>query len=163
LISEYNGFCFGVNKMPSVEDVAEWVVDFSKKHGDPVTNLKLQKLLYYAQAWYLALNDEPLFPEDIEAWVYGPVVPEVYQSFKENGAQPIKNDVDPPQLSEKLQDHLEEVLEVFGGYSSFQLEQMTHQEDPWKNARGDLPPDEPSNEKISHEDMKRYYRQLIED
>lgn len=151
--------------MPKANEVALWIISFCKKHGDRITNLKLQKLLYYAQAWHLALYNRPLFPEDIEAWTYGPVVPEVYHTFKAFNGEPIEIDQDHSQvdLPEDIVGHLEEIIEVFGGYSSYQLERMTHQEDPWKNARGDVPLGEPSNEVISHEDMANYYTQLIEE
>jgi uncharacterized phage-associated protein len=141
-------------------DVAKWIVGFSGEHGDPVTNLRLQKLLYYAQAWYLALRDEPLFGERIEAWVYGPVVPEVYRAFRDFGAMPISIDTESPEFSREISDHLGEIMAVFGGYSSYQLEIMTHNEAPWLKARDGIAPDEPSNAVIAHEDMKEFYRAL---
>ena len=67
-----------VMKEPSAQQIADYLIAFSHSVGDPISNLKLQKLLYYAQAWYLALHNEPLFPESIEAWVHGPAVPPVY-------------------------------------------------------------------------------------
>jgi len=62
--------------------IAKHILKICADHGDNLTNLKLQKLLYYSQAWYLALNDETLFSDDIEAWVHGPVVSSVYQEYK---------------------------------------------------------------------------------
>lgn len=62
--------------------VADYIIAFAHEHGDPVSNLKLQKLLYYAQAWHLALHDNPLFDERIEASVHGPAVPPVYGALQ---------------------------------------------------------------------------------
>ena len=146
--------------MLSALDIAKWIIKFCEQHGDPITNLKLQKLLYYAQAWNLALHDEPVFDETIEAWVYGPVVPQVYRAFKSFGAEPLLIETEEPELPDAVVDHLKEVMEVFGGYSSYQLEIMTHRESPWLRARGDLAPDEPCTATILHDDMKEYYRKL---
>ena len=63
----------------NAQDVANFFIGRFQEAQDPVTNLKLQKLLYYAQGWYLAFFDEPLFDERIEAWLHGPVVPPIYQ------------------------------------------------------------------------------------
>lgn len=145
----------------SAGEVANYLLWFSADHGDCLTNLKLQKLLYYAQAWYLALYDEPLFDQEIEAWVHGPVVPTVYHRFSNYKADPIPVDSIPKaRLSKKVQGHLEEILRVFGGFSAYQLEKLTHQEAPWRNARKGLPIDEASRSIISKNDMKRFYREL---
>lgn len=142
--------------------IAEYIIGFSQRHGDPISNLKLQKLLYYSQAWFLALFDTPLFNERIEAWVHGPVVPPVYGDFKAWSWTPIVTQFDPDgiQLPENVKAHVQEVLEVYGGMSAYQLEQLTHSEEPWLKARGNTPPDEPSTAVISHDDMKAYYRSV---
>jgi uncharacterized phage-associated protein len=142
--------------------IADFVICFSREHGDPVSNLKLQKLLYYAQAWYLALNDHALFDERIEAWVHGPAVPPVYGDFKQWSWQPITMNVDPPNLEEGVVAHLNEVMDAYGGFSAYELERLTHDEDPWRNARQGLAPDEPSHMVISHDDMRRYYRARLD-
>ena len=66
----------------TADRVAARLVNFSHEHGSPVSNLKLQKLLYYAQAWHLAFFGAPLFDEDFEAWVHGPVVPRVFRCYR---------------------------------------------------------------------------------
>jgi uncharacterized phage-associated protein len=144
----------------SAQNVARWILLFSEEHGDALTNLRLQKLLYYAQAWHLALHNKPLFSEEVEAWIYGPVVPIVYRKYKRYRNMPITCDEELPALPNRAVSFLREILEVFGGYSSYQLERMTHNEKPWKKARGDLPPDAASRAVIQHEDMKHYYRSL---
>ena len=70
-------------------DIADYFVRLANETGDYISNLKLQKLVYYAQAWYLAISDEALFEEDFEAWVHGPVIPELYQEYKSFGWRPI--------------------------------------------------------------------------
>jgi uncharacterized phage-associated protein len=138
--------------------VADFVISFAQEHGDPVSNLKLQKLLYYAQAWHLAIFDRPLFDERIEAWVHGPAVPPVYGDFKQWTWQPIGIEIAAPDLGHEISDHLNEIMDVYGELSAYQLEKLTHSEDPWRNARGGIPPDGPSNAIIPHEEMKQYYR-----
>ena len=127
-------------------------------NGDPVSNLKLQKLLYYAQAWHLALYDAPLFKDRIEAWVHGPAVPPVYGTYKQWSWQAIQDEPATPDLAPPVIDHLKEVMDVYGELSAYQLEKLTHQEDPWRNARKGLPPDELSHNVIQNEDMRDYYR-----
>jgi uncharacterized phage-associated protein len=148
--------------MATAREIADFLIHFSHEYGDPISNLKLQKLLYYAQAWYLALNDHPLFDERIEAWVHGPTVPPVYGVFKQWGWQPIGVEVVRPEFREEIVQHLNDVMDAYGGLSAYQLEKLTHSEDPWKNARRGLPPDEPSNAVIPHEDMRRYYRARLD-
>lgn len=140
------------------EQVAQFMIAFSHEHGDPISNLKLQKLLYYAQAWFLALKDRPLFDERIEAWAHGPVVPPVYGQFKKWTWQPIDNDARVPELAAPIREHLEEVMDVYGDMSANQLEKLTHSEDPWRIARGNLPADAASNAVIPLDAMKTFYR-----
>jgi uncharacterized phage-associated protein len=143
--------------------VADYIIGFSHQHGDPITNLKLQKLLYYSQAWFLAFYDKPLFDERIEAWVHGPAVPPVYGNFKEFGWQPIGFHPEESGISPLVDPFLDEVMKVYSGFSAYDLERLTHSEDPWILARGDTPPDEPSNAVISHDSMKNYYKSKLKD
>ena len=147
--------------MIQASEVADYLIAFSHEHGDPVSNLKLQKLLYYAQAWHLALFDEPLFNDRIEAWVHGPVVPSVYRQFKEWAWMPIAKDPERPILDQTIQAHLDDVMDVYGSMTAYQLERLTHDEDPWIKARGGIPEDEPSNAVIEQEEMKRFYRSRL--
>lgn len=138
--------------------VANSIVKFCNEYGDLISNLKLQKLLYYAQAWHLAIHNKELFPEDFKAWVHGPVVPSVYHAFKEFGCGPILRQPTAVVTGPKFEAHLAEVMGAYGGLSGFDLERLTHSESPWRNARGDLPPDQPSSVVISKKDMKQYYK-----
>ncbi len=147
----------------SAHQAAIWLIVHAERHGDCLTNLKLQKLLYYAQAWHLALYDTPLFDDELEAWVHGPVVPSVYREYKSFGWQPIY--LDPERyaiaLPEEVAAHLEEIYRVYGGYTGHQLELMSHNEDPWQVARGDLPMTEACSNVISPELMRNYYKQRL--
>ena len=74
----------------TAQDVADYFLSIvDEEQGDSLSNLKLQKLLYYAQGFHLAIKNEPLFDEDIEAWTYGPVVPSVYNQYSQHGGDPI--------------------------------------------------------------------------
>jgi uncharacterized phage-associated protein len=121
--------------MATVSDVAAFFVQRGTEAEDTgMSNLKLQKLIYYAQGYHLAMFDEPLFPEAIEAWPHGPVCPEIYHQYKHNGRGPIEDAVavTPDAFQAPQIDLLEEVYEVFGQFSAWKLRDMTHEESPWK-------------------------------
>ena len=138
-------------------DIAKYLITLaSPEEEDLITNLKLQKLLYYAQGFHLALFGKPLFSERIEAWQYGPVVPEIYRFYKQYGSnslpQPDNFNID--EYDEETQELLNEVYEVYGQYTAPTLMRFTHQEIPWKET--------PLNEEISHNLMKAYFEtQLV--
>lgn len=139
-------------------DVASFLVRFRTEHGDTITNLHLQKYLYYAQGWFLAFSGgEPLFDERLEAWVHGPAQPGVYGRFKHYRWNPITEAIDPPALGSDVETHLEEVLNAYGHFSAWDLERMSHVEAPWIEARAGLADDAPSSNVISHESMRRYF------
>ncbi len=147
----------------SAHEIADYFIDFFHVHGDYITNLKLQKLLYYAQAWYLALHGSSLFEEEIEAWIHGPVVPSVYRKFKHWGFKPINYVPSNIKLTQKIKNHLQEVIDVYGGYAAFELEKLTHESEPWIKARGNKQFDEPSDEIINKENMKSYYAKMVKE
>jgi uncharacterized phage-associated protein len=142
-------------------DLSDFLLVESRERGEILTNLKLQKLLFYAQAWYLALKDRPLFQEDMEAWVHGPVLPSQYHRFKDFQWKPILQDIVRPEIgAADVEDHLNEIIDVFGTETAVALELMTHHEKPWLDARGDLPPDALSRNPISKDSMRDYYRSI---
>jgi len=138
-------------------DIAKYLITLaSPEEEDLITNLKLQKLLYYAQGFHLALFGKPLFRERIEAWQYGPVVPEIYRFYKQYGSNslPQPDDFNVDQYDRETQELLDEVYEVYGQYTAPTLMRFTHQEIPWKET--------PLNEEISHDLMKAYFEtQLV--
>jgi uncharacterized phage-associated protein len=124
--------------MKSALKIAEYILASSHPEmGDILSNLKLQKLLYYAQGAFLALKDKPLFEEDIFNWDYGPVVPEVYHQYKHNGnnAIAVPVDFDFGVFSAEEIEVIDEVLQVFGQFSAWKLRDMTHQEKPWASTQ----------------------------
>lgn len=154
----YNGIAEGRAQVStSAKSVANYIIAAFQARHDEITNLKLQKLVYYAQAWHLALYEKPLFQEKIEAWVHGPVIPVVFHRFKQYGWKSISEAVISSAVPEHFHAHLNEVLRVYGKFNGVVLERMTHQESPWRDARAGLAPDEPSNRIITHESMKKYY------
>jgi uncharacterized phage-associated protein len=144
----------------SADEVADTIIYLSRERGIEITNLKLQKLLYYSQAWYLAFTGEPLFGDSIEAWVHGPVVPSVFRRFRGYRWKPIDCDVKPIEDA-RIIAHINAVLDTYGSIQATRLESLTHREEPWRDARGERPIDEPSNEVISKADMKRFYAALL--
>jgi uncharacterized phage-associated protein len=146
--------------MSSAKKVANYIIAYFQEREDLITNLKLQKLLYYVQGWHLAIEGNEAFPEDFQAWVHGPVVREVYNLFKDYRWNPISEEVETPTLSSNLQALIDEVLEVYGSESAFALEQRTHLETPWLRARGNLMPDEASNNVIEKKWMKEFFEEL---
>ena len=141
-------------------DVARYIVAYFHECEDPITNLKLQKLLYYVQGWHLAIEDKEAFPENFQAWVHGPVIREIYDKFKSYRWNPISEAIDTPILPDTIRDLIDEVLEVYGADSAFALEQRTHLEMPWLRARTGLNPDEASNNIIDKEWMKEFFGEL---
>ena len=149
----------------SAQQVADYVIADSHDAGSFISNLKLQKLLYYAQAWHLAILDEPLFPERFEAWVHGPVIPELYRKYKDYRWRNIDQDVSRPALDDDTVKFLGEVLEEYGPLDARRLEWLTHRETPWINARerDGLAADDPCSALIEESEMKDYYRRRMQE
>lgn len=142
----------------SAAQVAAAFVELVNEHGDFVSNLKLQKLLYYSQGWNLAYKGEPLFAERLEAWVHGPVCPAVYHDFKRFGFKPIELDVPAGMTPPELREHVEDVWRAYGGLSGLDLEVLSHRESPWRNARGDADSTDLCTREISHRDLWEFFR-----
>jgi len=152
----------------SAQVVADYFIALSNDTQNLVSNLKLQKLVYYVEAWYLAVYGEPLFKEDFEAWVHGPVVRALYEKYKGFSWKPIvqntkENDSEKifNQLPKEVQVILQDVVEEYFGLTAFELERLTHAEDPWKSAREGLGNQENSNTVISKDSMQEFYSNLL--
>ena len=116
-------------------DIANKLLTRAKREesGELMSNLKLQKMLYYEQGFHLAYFDTPLFEDEIEAWMYGPVIPAVYEHFRSSGRQGI----DPGErevitLEDEEEKLFENVFQIYAAYSAVGLMEMTHKEAPWK-------------------------------
>lgn len=132
---------------------------------DVMTTVKIQKLLYYAQAWCLAERGAPLFEEKIEAWARGPVCKEIYDRFKTKAIHGIIDVSETTTVPlEELQDEdinlLDKVWDRYSGLSSNQLVLLTHQEKPWQDAYGETPMGKKCDEVIPQEAMKSYFQGL---
>lgn len=142
--------------MATVRNVANYFLTLSQpEEGDQISNLKLQKLVYYAQGFHLALYGKPLFNDGIKAWDHGPVVPQLWHDYKDYGAGGIDPpaDFDSSVLTEQEQSLLDEVWDTYGQFSAWKLRNMTHEEPPWK--------DTASGEEITHDAMTRYFLTLV--
>lgn len=141
-----------------------WEVAKAFLSFEPMTHKKLQKLCYYAYAWYLTLYKERLFKNNFEAWVHGPVDPALYSYYKSYGWQEIPQ-VCPSEvnLEPAIYEFVRQVYDSYGHLDGDELEYLVHQEAPWKNARKGIPEFMPSNNPISDEDIVSYYLKVFED
>lgn len=141
----------------SALEIANWFLNYNyqlreyqDQDTDDISNLKLQKLLYYAQGSFLALRNKALFEENIVAWTHGPVIEKVYYKYRNFGSSGINKfeevDIDPD--TESI---LVEVYDTFGKYSAWGLREMTHNEDPWKNTI--------RNSIIENDSIKKYFEE----
>lgn len=134
----HRGMCIkGGVIMYSAMDVAKYIILFCKEKGYSISNLKLQKLLYFVQAQFLVTLDFPAFDEEIEAWDFGPVVPSVYRYFRIYGAAeiPRREAVGARRhIRNEEQVIIDEILAQCAGYSATYLVDLTHRQRPWKEA-----------------------------
>lgn len=146
----------------NAKDVAEYIVflgsqslvgDNGEREG--VTNLKLQKLLYLAQAYFLAKLNGPLFVDEIQAWEFGPVIPNVYRSYKKYVSDPIFIEKEKDIIRAEDKEHIVKVWDVFGGYSAGKLVDITHSHSPWKEAFAS------KNKVITNKAILEYYTPLL--
>jgi uncharacterized phage-associated protein len=154
----------GATKTIKAEDVAKYFIYLANKNKKVITNKKLQKLVYYSQAWSLVLNNKKMFKEPIEAWVHGPAVRSLYVQYKNFGFNPIEEEVSEKdiRLSKKDKELLDEVWNVYGKFDAGYLEMLSHSEQPWQDARDGLQGHENSNNEIPTKSMKSFYSSKLE-
>ncbi|HEV3158310.1 MAG TPA: type II toxin-antitoxin system antitoxin SocA domain-containing protein [Candidatus Baltobacteraceae bacterium] len=141
--------------MASVVDVAQYVL---KKLGS-IPAMKLQKLVYYSQAWSLVWDERPLFNNRIEAWANGPVAPDLYERHR--GEYRVNDVGGEAECIDSLgEETIDTVLSYYGEKSSQWLSDLTHMEAPWRDARSGLAPGVASNVVITHAAMAEYYGSL---
>lgn len=143
--------------MYNVIDVAKYIILYCKQHGYSISNLKLQKLLYFVQAQFLVALGKPAFSEEIEAWDFGPVVPEAYRYFKIWGSSEIPAViVEGAESKIRFQDQeiMDAILEQCAPYSASYLVELTHHQKPWKKAYNGTY----NRRVISQESIREYFK-----
>lgn len=144
------------NAVNNIYDVAKWFL-----HTEPMTHKKLQKLLYFSYGIYLAQNNEneyklekALFKNNFQAWVHGPVDPMIYSLYKNNGINYLYiENIETFDFDTEVMNALNKTMEIYGDYSADELENISHNQAPWRKARKGLLPIEASNELLSDIDI----------
>ncbi len=142
--------------MPDIFDIAEFFVQITAQSGDPITNLKLNQLLYYSQGAYLARTGKPLFHDPVETYSFSPVIPAIYQKYSVYGRNSIsacKEDMNCSQFTEDELEVLLDVIREIGQYTDAELVALTHQQNtPWSRAIAK------NTKELSLSDIKEYFR-----
>jgi len=147
----------------SIYDVADYFLKIvDRDSGSTITPLKLQKILYYSQGYYLAMYDKELFSADFRAWAHGPANEDIYGKYKDEKYEAIP---EPSDEIKTLDDHvmkfLNDIWHTFGMYDGKFLEEQTHKEKPWIMARKGYEPGEKCHNIITKESMKDYFKTVI--
>ncbi|RND00259.1 Panacea domain-containing protein [Lysinibacillus halotolerans] len=142
--------------MADVRDVAKYFISLSTETTKfAITPLKLQKLLYYAQGYYLRETSNPLFNDDLLAWDHGPVNRTIYDEYKRHGYYTIPREpFDDSLLTEKEKEIIKNVWYEYGDLDGKTLEELTHQEDPWLFTK--------KNQVIEKELIKKFFSEQVE-
>ncbi len=143
--------------MASVFDVADYILRRLKR---PLTTMKLQKLVYYSQAWSLVWDEAPIFPERIEAWANGPVVPTLFNAHRGEFMINREDRGDGANLTKDERETVDAILDTYGDKSAAWLSDLSHREAPWKAARVGMGDGERGNVEITLGVMADYYGNL---
>ena len=154
--------------MYSAKNIADWFLcQLNTEAGDTMSPLKLQKLIYYAQAWHLTIFGKGLFNEPIQAWKHGPVVPTQYARFAsltKYAPIPVEQfNVERVSFEEEVEALLKDVSNIYGEHQASYLEELTHSETPWIEARGGLPAYASCTNEISPQSMVDFYSKKLAD
>lgn len=162
----------------SAKAVANYILDLATVDGEPISPMKLQKLIYYAHGWHLAVTGEPLIKDKIEAWNYGPVVPSIYNDFRQFGNEPITIPaqsyrwdngnvlVSTPEVPlgdahEAAREVLKRVWNVYKGRTALELSKMTHAPDaPWSQVTARSGGKAEANPVIPNDLIRNYFAQM---
>ena len=149
---------------PLRDTVCDYIIHRVCAAGGALNELKLQKLMYYVQAWNLAFNGKPLFDGRFQAWVHGPVNRELYDRFgatkslySQITSDDISADFQTTLLPDEARQHIDSVLETYAGFTGTQLEELTHREEPWIAARRGYRDSERCEVEIDEELMRSFY------
>jgi uncharacterized phage-associated protein len=141
----------------TADDIARYFLHKADKdEQELISNLKLQKLVYYAQGLHLAIYGKAIFKEEIKAWNYGPVVPDLYSKYKKHGSKGIPADKSfrPEKIDDELRKFLDEIYSAFGQFSAMRLMDLTHTDNCWKEAH----PNKTITHKVMTSDLKKYLK-----
>ncbi|MBO5030642.1 MAG: DUF4065 domain-containing protein [Lachnospiraceae bacterium] len=143
--------------MESIYEVARYFLT-----KESMSHKKLQKLCYFAQAWFLANYGKPLVPNRFEAWVHGPVCPDLYNRYRGWGWEKIPVERQPVLFDgAEVAGFLDKVYDIYGDYTADELERITHTDEPWNKARINCAPGSYSRNPIALKDMRDYYGERI--
>ena len=143
--------------MASAHDVAAYILENRGK----MSVMKLQKLVYYSQAWHLVWEEKRLFNDRIEAWANGPVAPSLYREHRGDFHRADWPKGDSAALSDKQRESVDAVLKFYGPREAVWLSELTHREAPWRDARAGLAPGARSSKEITPAAMAEYYGSLV--
>jgi uncharacterized phage-associated protein len=153
----------------SIHDACDYIIVKLDEAGEHLSHLKLQKLLYFVQAWHLAINKAPLFNGKFQAWVHGPVNRQIYDRFKDvkslySGVTvaDIRPGFNIDALDRACKLHIDGVLDVYAPFSGSELEDLTHQEEPWIEARKGYSAAQRCEAELNEETMASFYRKRFE-
>ena len=153
--------------MLNIKDLADYIITKLCEGGEELNNLKLQKLAFYCDAWYLAFFGKKLVDTDFQAWIHGPVSRELYDRFSATkslySSIAIEDRSPDYQMNLSINDaaHLDSVLEAYGKFSGAQLEEMTHREEPWIRARKGYRPSQRCEEVLDSAVTRDYYKSRL--
>lgn len=144
--------------MANACDVAQYILE---EVGE-ISAIKLQKLVYYCQAWCLVWTGKPLFTDRVEAWANGPVIPNLYRRHQQQLTVTSAQDFgDSRILSEIDKQVIDSVLPTYVDKEPFWLVELTHLEAPWRDAREGYAPGQRCSNEITHAAMAEYYSSLL--
>jgi len=141
-------------------DVAAYIICARNRQGERISQLKLHKLLYYAQAWHLAFESRPLFDDEIQAWAHGPVVKAVYRKYRSRRWSSVPIPAEVPHLPKQARQNIDIVLENYGDLSAYELEKLSHLYPPWIESRKGIPDGQSSTAVITHASILSCYSQF---
>jgi uncharacterized phage-associated protein len=149
--------------MHNATSIANFFIRKGIEDGKPVDQMKVQKLVYFAHGWYLAITNEPLLNEAIEAWRFGPVIPSLYHMLKYSGNQAItaiisEKELAPNDTDSELNAYLSAIWNLYSPFTGIQLSNMTHEEEtPWAKIAREFNNQIPADKDIDNEAIKQYF------
>jgi uncharacterized phage-associated protein len=152
--------------MHKATSIANFFIKKGIEEGKPVDQMKVQKLIYFAHGWYLAIAGKPLLNETVEAWRFGPVIPSLYHCLKFSGNLPISAPIEvhePDSIiaddpDSELQAYLSRIWNLYSSFTGIQLSNMTHEEEtPWARIAKEFNNQIPADKDIDDQIIKQYF------